>query len=39
MQGHNIKQRDCAVYYVDQSYKDCPGGEHITANAGLLKNY
>jgi hypothetical protein len=39
MQGHNIKQRDCAAYHVGQSYKDCPGGERITANVGLLENY
>jgi hypothetical protein len=38
MQGLNIEQRDCAVYHINQSYKDYSGGEHITANAGLLEN-
>jgi hypothetical protein len=39
MQGFNIEQRDCAVYHVGESYKDCSGGEHITANADPLEQF
>lgn len=32
MQGLNIEQRDCAIYHFSQSFRDCSGRVHITAN-------